>query len=330
MKTFAIIGSGFVGNLHMAALQKSDRHKLIALVEKDEEKAKAASLQFGVPWFTDAGEMLAKVNPDILDICLPSAFHEEFVLFAAKNKKNVICEKPFSLSVESCNRMEKACIDAGVHFMVGQVLRWFPEYMKIGQMLPKLGKLHGVTCYRLSQHPAWAAWYSDTKISGGGLYELHLHEIDYLYSLFGEAEHVYAAGWKSPSGCWDNVQSIITFKNGIKVSAEGFFDMIGNYPFSSGFRAVGENGTLEYKLTAGVNIENLTAAGNKITFYEKDKDPVDVTYEEADGFQLMLDAYADSIEEQRPVPIPPENSVHVIKIMDALYQSLETGKGISI
>jgi len=326
MKTIAIIGSGFIGNVHAEAMQKSSNLKLVAFVEKVEEKGRAAAEKFNVPWFADAGEMLAKLNPDIIDVCLPSVFHEEFVVFAAKNKKHVICEKPFSLSSDACERMVKACADAGVQFMVAQVLRWFPEYVKIRELLPKLGTLHGVSCYRLAQHPNWTTWHRDPKVSGGGLYDLHLHEIDYLYSVFGEVEQVYAAGWKSPSGCWNHVLSTLTFKNGVKVSAECSCEMIGNFPFSAAFRAVGDNGTLDYKLSAGFNIENLGAASNKLTLFEKDKEPVDVTWEAGDGFQLELDAYANAVETGKPVPIQPKDSLYIIKIVEALQRSLETGK----
>ena len=326
MKTVAILGAGFIGNVHADAIQKSKTLKLAAFVQREGEKAKTAAEKFGVPCFADAEEMLAKVNPDILDICLPSFYHEEFVCLAAKHKKHVICEKPFSLSSDACSRMVKACADAGVHFMVAQVLRWFPEYMKIKELLPKLGSLHGVYCTRLAQHPNWTTWHRDPKISGGGLFDLHLHEIDYLYSVFGEVDHVYAAGWKNPTGCWNHVLSTLVFKNGVKVQAEGGSEMIGNYPFSASFRATGDNGTLDYKLSAGFNIENLGAASNKLTFFEKDKEPAAVEWTAGDGFQLELEAYADSVETGKPVPIPPENSVYVIKIIEALQRSLETGK----
>ena len=322
------MGSGYIGNVHAQAMENSSAVKLAAFVEKDDAKGKAASEKFGVPCFADAGEMLTKTNPDIIDICLPSVFHEEFVLFAAKNKKHVICEKPFSLTSDACTRMVKACADAGVHFMVAQVLRWFPEYMKIKETLPKLGSLHGVTCYRLAQHPNWTNWHRDPKVSGGGLFDLHLHEIDYLYSLFGEVDHVYAAGWKSPSGCWNHVLSTLTFKNGVKVQAEGCCEMIGNFPFSASFRAVGDNGTLDYKLSAGFNIENLGAASNKLTLFMKDKEPEGVEWIAGDGFQIELEAFAESVETGKPVPIPPENSVYIIKIIEAIQRSLETGNTV--
>ena len=326
MKTVAILGTGFIGSVHAEAVQKSSALKLAAFVVRNAEKGKAAADKFGVPYFTDAGEMLEKANPDIIDICLPSALHEEFVLFAAKHKKHVICEKPFALSSESGERMAKACADAGVHLMVAQVLRWFPEYMKIRELLPKLGPLHAVSCYRLAQHPNWTNWHRDPNISGGGLFDMHLHEIDYLYSLFGEVDHVYAAGWKTPAGCWNHVLSTLVFRNGVKVHAEGSNDMTGSFPFSAGFRAAGDDGSLDYRLQAGFNIENLGAASNKLTLFEKDRDPAEITWEAGDGFQLELEAFADSVGTGRPVPIPPGDSVYIIKIIEAIQRSLETGK----
>ena len=326
MKTIAILGAGLIGNVHAEAAQRSGALKLVAFLEKVEGKGRVASEKFGVPYFVDAAEMLVKTNPDILDICLPSVFHEEFVVFAAKNKKHVICEKPFSLSSEACGRMEKACADAGVQFMVAQVLRWFPEYVKIREMLPKLGTLHGVSCYRLAQHPNWTTWHRNPNFSGGGLYDLHLHEIDFLYSLFGEVKQVYAQGWKSPSGCWNQVMSTLTFKNGVVVQAEGNMEMTGNFPFSATFRAVGDNGTLEYKLQAGFNIENLGEASNKLILFEKDKDPEEITWEARDGYQLELEAFAKAVETGAPVPIQAADSLYIIKIIEALKNSLETGE----
>ncbi|MCL2126713.1 MAG: Gfo/Idh/MocA family oxidoreductase [Treponema sp.] len=325
MKTVAVFGSGFIGNVHAEAIQKSGALKLAAFVQREGEKSRAASEKFKVPCFAGAEEMLEKINPDILDICLPSASHEEFVLFAAKHKKHVICEKPFSLSSESCERMIKACAGAGVHFMVAQVLRWFPEYVKIRELLPKLGPLHAVSCYRLAQHPNWTTWHRDPKISGGGLFDLLLHETDYLYSLFGAVDHVYAAGWKSPTGCWNHVLSTLAFKNGVKVQAEGCSEMTGNYPFSAGFRAVGDEGALEYKLSAGFNIENLGAASNRLTFFGKGADPAEVAWDAGDAFLLELEAFARSVETGKPVPIAPEDSLYVIKITEAIQRSLETG-----
>jgi predicted dehydrogenase len=326
VKKVAIIGSGYIGSIHAQALKKSKNLELAAFVNRGIQKGEKAAKEFGVPFYTDAEEMIKKENPDILDICLPTSLHERFTLLGAAYKKHVICEKPLALSSSSCRKISKACAAAGVKLMTAQVLRWFPEYRKIKELLPKLGDLHGVYCNRLAQHPNWTTWHRDPAISGGGLFDLHLHDIDFLYSVFGEVDHVYAVGWKSPTGCWNQVMSTLVFKNGVKAVSEGCCEMIGDYPFSAAFRAVGDNGTLDYKLSAGFNIENLGAAANTLTYFEKNKKPKVVNRKTQDCFQAELEAFAKAVEKNENVPISPEESIYCIQIIEALQRSLESGK----
>ncbi|MDR1506792.1 MAG: Gfo/Idh/MocA family oxidoreductase [Treponema sp.] len=326
MKKVAVIGSGYIGLMHAQAIKKSKRLALAAFVNRNIQNGKKAAKEFSVPFYADAEEMIKKENPDILDICLPSSLHEHFTLLGAAYKKHVICEKPFSLSSASCRRMSKACAGAGVKLMAAQVLRWFPEYQKIKELLPKLGNLHGVYCNRLAQHPNWTTWHRDPAVSGGGLFDLHLHDIDFLYSVFGELDHVYAAGWKSPSGCWNQVMSTLVFKNGVKAVCEGCCEMTGAFPFSAALRAVGDNGTINYELSAGFNIENLGAASNKLTLFEKGKKPKAVPWKAQDGFKAELEAFAEAVEKNTAVPISPDESIYGIKILEAIERSLETGK----
>ncbi|MDR2049020.1 MAG: Gfo/Idh/MocA family oxidoreductase [Treponema sp.] len=325
MKRVAIIGSGYIGRVHAEAIKKSKKLELAGFADRDAEKGKKAAADFKVPIYADAKELLAKEKVDILDICIPTSFHEEYALLGAANKKHVICEKPFSLSSDSCKRMTKACADAGVKLMVAQVLRWFPEYQKIKEFIPKLGPVHAVYSNRLCQPPNWADWYRDPKIAGGAIFDLHLHNIDFLFSVFGPVDHVYAAGWKSPTGCWNHVLSTLVFKNGVNVVDEASETMIGDFPFTASFRATGDEGTLDYRLTAGFNIENLGAASNVLTYMEKGKKPKAVTWKAADAFQNEMEAFADAVEEGKPVPINPEDSIYCIKIIEALQRSIENG-----
>lgn len=330
MRKIAILGSGYVGRMHAGAVKKSGRLELAAFVDSNPEKGAKAASDFGVPCYAGAEEMIAAEQPDILDICLPTAFHEQFVLLGAAHKKHILCEKPFSLSSAACERMARACADAGVKLMVGQVLRWFPEYRKIRELVPALGSLHAVYCNRLAQHPDWSAWHRDPAISGGGLFDLHAHDIDFLLSLFGEVDRVFAAGWKSPTGCWNHVLSTLIFKNGLKAAAEGCMEMAGNFPFTSSFRVVGDKGTLDYQLSAGFNIENLEAAGSRLTLYAKDREPEAVSWEQTDSFRDELDDFAKAVEENKTVPILPEESVYCIRIIEALKKSLETAETVHV
>jgi predicted dehydrogenase len=327
MQRIAILGGGYIGKMHAAAIKKSPRLELAALVGSGGESGKKTAAEFGCPFYTDVKDLLAREQVDILDVCLPTFLHESFVLLAAEYKKHVLCEKPLALSSGSAERMIQACETAGVKFMAAQIVRWMPEYVQIRKFLEQgiTGAIHTVYCSRLAQHPNWTTWHRDRSKSGGGLFDLHLHDIDFLYSLFGKVDAVDAVGWKSPTGCWNHILSTLRFKNGVRAVAEGSMEMTGNFPFSTAFRVSGDNGTLDYKLSAGFNIENLESASSSFLVYEKDKPPRQVAIPGGDSFQAELEDFAAAVEEDRPVPIHPRDSAYVIRIIEALERSLETG-----
>ena len=332
MKRIAIIGAGYVGKLHGDAVNKSPRAELAALVDASAEPGKRAADELGCPFYTDMAELFARENVDIVNICLPSFLHERFVLLAAEHGKHVICEKPFALSPESARRMKEACEKAGVVLMAAQVVRYMSEYREIRRLIEqgRAGNIRMAFAARLSQHPNWTSWHRDPEKSGGGLFDLHLHDIDYLYSLFGKVASVSAVGWKSPTGCWNHVVSSLCFANGVRAAAEGSMEMTGDYPFSAAFRAVGDRGTIEYRLSAGFNIENLAAAQSILFLFEEGKKPEQIGIPPGDGFQAEIDAFVEALEQGRPSPIDPADSLDVIRIIDALRNSLETGKTIAL
>jgi predicted dehydrogenase len=328
MKNIGIIGAGYIGQNHAGAVKKSGKVHLAAIVDAREEAAKKTAEEFGCKYYTSAEEMFAGEQIDIVEVCLPTSMHEEFVTLAAKNKKHVICEKPFSLSSASALHMKEACDTAGVKLMIAQVVRWMPEYVRIKEFYDKgtFGSPHMVYSSRLAQHPNWTTWHRDVKVSGGGLFDLHLHDIDYLYWLFGAVEEVYAVGWKSPTDCWNHVISTLKFKNGVKAVCEGSTEMIGDFPFSASFRMTGDKATVEYSLSAGFNIENLAAASSRFALFERDEKPQKLEVTAIDSFQAEIEAFAASVEGGKASPILPEDSLYVIKIIEALQASLESGK----
>ncbi|MDR3337058.1 MAG: Gfo/Idh/MocA family oxidoreductase [Treponema sp.] len=328
MKNIAIIGCGYIGKMHAAAIKKSNKVNLTAIVHSHEDAGKNAAEEFGCKYYATAEELFAREPVDIVNVCLPSSLHEQYVVLAAKNNKHVICEKPFSLSSVSAQRMKDACDRAGVKLMIAQVLRWMPEFVKIKDVLDDgvAGNIHMVYSNRLAQHPNWTKWHRDVRISGGGLFDIHLHDIDYLYSLFGKLEDVYAVGWKSSTGCWNHVISTLKFKNGVKAVSEGSSEMIGDFPFSASFRITGDKATIEYNLMAGFNIENLESANTRFVLFEKDAKPKKIEVTGNEAFQAEIEDFAAAVEENKPPPILPEDSVYVIKIIEALHASLESGE----
>lgn len=332
MFKIGLIGSGFIGTVHAAAYQRISNAKLVAVADINETSGKKIADEFSCNYYQQAEQMLRDEDIQVVDICLPTFLHEEYVALAAKYHKHVLCEKPFGLSYESCQRMIRCCEEAGVILMVAQVVRWMPEFSKARQLLEDgvFGNLHMVSSRRLSQSPAWTTWHKDPNKSGGGLYDLQVHNIDYLIGMFGEVAKVSAIGWKSESGCWNHVVVHLMFKNGVVAVDEGSIEMTGNYPFSVALRIVGEKATYDYQFAGGQNIENCDTATNSVILYEKDQVPRSVEVEEKDPYELEIIDYLAAISENTPVSISPAESLYVMKVVEAIKEALESGKTIIV
>lgn len=268
----------------------------------------------------------------IIHICLPTFLHEQYVLLAAGHKKHVICEKPVTLSLESLDRMIAATKAAGVQFAVGQVVRFWPEYVRAKEMVEagELGTIKYARASRLSEHPAWSEWYRRAENSGGGLFDLHLHDIDYLCYLFGKVKQVYAVGRKNSVGCWNHVATSLTFENGMEATAEGILEMPSGFPFTTELNVVGDKKAYCYHMGAGANLENIAAASRSTTVYGDGKAET-LAIDPYDAYQKELEDFIGHIEAGTPITvITPADVRHVLSVIVAIRESLETQKTVTV
>lgn len=330
MMHVAIIGGGYIGDCHVAAYGKMDPSfaKVSAVVDANPKAGQVMADKAGCKWYPTLEEAVQAVQVDVVDICVPTFLHEVFAVKAAQMGKHVLCEKPVTLSLESFDRMYDACKKANVKFMTGQVVRFFPEFIKVREAVQSglLGKLHMFSEKRLSQHPAWTSWHRDPCKSGGGLFDLNTHDIDYIYSVFGMPQQVSAVGWKSETGCWNHVVTTMQWED-MQAVCETSLEMTGEYPFTVGVRAVGDAGTIEYRSTAGANIKE-EAAVTTFRHYPVGQSGQTVQTEERDPFQEELESFLRAVLEDTEVPIPPEQTRDVVRILLATQQSLETRKPV--
>lgn len=323
----AIVGMGYIAQNHIAAMKALEDVEITAVISRSAEKGAKAAAEAGCKHYTTLEEAVANEELNVVDICVPTYLHEEYVIKAAKAKCHVLCEKPITFELDSLDRMIAACEENGVRFMVAQVARWWPEFMTVKEYIDqgKLGDIHMLYEKRTCQHPTWATWHRDPAKSGGGLYDLNVHDIDYLYSLFGKPNRVYAIGWKSPTGCWNHVCASLEWAGGQKAICETSLEMTGNYPFSIQLRATGDNGTIDYALTAGVNINDGERGSNLNWYPAGDEQTYPLQVEQTDMFAGEINEFFSAIRENRPAVVTPQDSRNVLEIVLAMRKSLEEG-----
>ncbi len=244
-----IVGAGFMGGMHAECYNNLANAKLEAIVDIDLAKAKKLAKKYGVKIYQKPEDLFKEEDIQIVDICLPTFLHKEYVIKAARAGKNILCEKPIALRLEDADKMIEAADKAGVKLMVGQVLRFWPEYVKLKEIFDSksLGKMISISCVRLSPTPTWAwdNWILDSKRSGGALVDLHIHDTDFLLYLLGKPISLLSLMSRGSSK-YTHIFTIFLFSNDVVASAEGGWDMPDNFPLTMSFTANFEKGVIEF------------------------------------------------------------------------------------
>jgi predicted dehydrogenase len=233
--------------------------RIAAVADVEPERRTEAEEKLKCFAFPSLGELLETVEVDLVDICTPTYLHEQIVVEAAGAGKNIMCEKPMSLTVKSCDRMIKAVKKAGVKFMTGHVIRFWPEYQVIKEIVDSgaYGRAEWVSARRLSPPPTWAwqGWLLDPARSGGAVLDLHIHDLDYISWLVGPPKRVLATGAAGPRGGLDSVLTLAwEHESGAKSAAEGSLVLAPGFPFNMALLVACEKATIRFDSAASPSL----------------------------------------------------------------------------
>lgn len=328
MKSIGLVGLGFIGKTHLQAFDRIDNAQVTAICTKSSLKNREINIENNISIVAEYDELLANNEIDIIDICLPTFLHEEYIVKALNAGKHVICEKPLTLNLKSAERILKAVKENKMQLFVGHVLRFWPEYEVIKSYSENgpLRNIEVVHAQRLGQFPTWSNWFKQPDLSGGALFDLHIHDIDFVYYLLGEVDSVYSIGSQNEYGAWDHVMSTLTFKNKSMAFVEASQRMSSGYPFTMSFRAQNRESLLELNIRAGENIESINDSKNQLLYYFNEKvSPIEI--QGYDAFQKELAYFVNCIENEKVNDIIPlEQVVYTLKLLEAVQSSLEEKK----
>lgn len=192
-----LIGAGFMGGVHLNAYAGIPEVEVVGVADARPENAAAAAALVGARPYASYEDLIAEEEVDVVDVCLPTSFHRDLAVEAAGHGKHVILEKPIARTLEDAEEILEAFSGEGPRLFVGHVVRFFPEYVAIKEMIDA-GDLGTVGVVRTSRRSeflmGWNDWYSDWRASGGVLLDLVIHDFDFLRWTLGEVERVYARG----------------------------------------------------------------------------------------------------------------------------------------
>jgi predicted dehydrogenase len=255
--------------------------------------------------FADALDCVTHAQADAVDLCLPTAMHAPIALAALRAGKHVLVEKPMGLDAAECHEMIRVARECGVTLMSAQVLRFFPAYVPLIEAVRsgKLGEPRHATFRRRCSAPAWSPWMTNKKQSGGGAFDLLIHDIDMALACFGAPNAVSATGWEDLPAGIDLLTAQLHYASGLAVTIAGGWHLSSAYPFSMEYTVVGQDGVMEF-----------SSAGRPPHCYGRGQDEA-VALAETDGYQAEIEYFVECARAGRwPERCAPESSAAAVQL----------------
>lgn len=264
-----IIGLGFMGTTHFQIHRQLGKSDIIAVADVDERKVKGdwssvigniGDMDYskpvdmgGIKTYSDAMELVADPEIEMVDICVPTYLHEKYAIAALKDGKHVFCEKPIGRTFQEAKCITEEAEKSEKLFTNGLCVRYWPEYRHAYELYSsgKLGKVISAVFKRVSPSihgNSWQDWFMQSDLSGSALLDLHLHDTDLVRYFFGKPLAVTSfgvKGFRSDEGI-DHVVTNYDFGDGTLIMSEGGWDPSKTTPFEMSFQIVCEKGTIRF------------------------------------------------------------------------------------
>ena len=329
----AIAGAGGMAHMHASCYTANPNACVVGVYDKRPEAAAEMAAANGATAYASFAEMLDAARPDVVDVCVPTPWHVDYVVAAAEaGLKGIVVEKPMGRSVADCERMAAACAASGTPLFVAHVLRFFPEFAEAKRQVDAgaVGNVVTVRTRRGGSFPrAWENWYGKPDWSGGVILDLVIHDLDWLRWTFGDVERVFAKGISPklpPDSEVTSDYALITlkFKSGLIGHVEATWADPGG--FKVGFEIAGDAGLLESNFNQPAGVPFMAAlqrgaeAGAAVAVPESPT-AVNPYYAELDHFLTCLATGATP-------SITPRDGCEAVRIALAAFESAQTGEPV--
>lgn len=263
----ALVGIGAMGRGHydnyIRLMDEGFPVKLVAICDIDPDRLKGKGpggiINTGIvpidadrfAFYTDYDTMLASEQLDYVDIALPTYLHAEASLKALDKGLHVLCEKPMARTVDECRMIIEASRRNDRKLMIGQCLRFWPEYEYLKACVDdgRYGEVMSGYFFRGGGTPRWSFenWLLNKAKSGGCLLDQHIHDVDTINWLFGMPEAVSTlARVVVPGSGYDAVSTNYRYPDGKVINAQDDWTLNGEFGFTMQFRVNFETGNLLY------------------------------------------------------------------------------------
>ena len=343
-KKVAVIGYGGMGGWHCEHLQNSDVAELAGIYDIKEERRELARSR-GIRAYESFEEVLADPEVDILTLAIPNDCHKEDAILGLRAGKNVISEKPVTLSSADLQEMIDAANETGKLFTVHQNRRWDADFLSMKEIYESgsLGPVFNIESRVHGSRGIPGDWRQLPEHGGGMMLDWGVHLIDQILQMIPEKiRTVYAVMDHVTNELVDDGFKLdIRFESGLLVRVEvgtsNFINLPRWYMQGRDGTAIIYDWDLSGKIVRCENWDEkdvvpvVTAAGLTKTMAPRkpsslDHLPLPQIHADVHDFYRNV---CKAIDGEEPQLITHPQMMRVMKLMEAAFQSDAEGRPVS-
>ncbi|MFA6044314.1 MAG: Gfo/Idh/MocA family oxidoreductase [Phycisphaerales bacterium] len=330
-----VAGLGLMGAVHIRALRGTGA-RLVSVADPKQARREGAAFTPGnldatrgderlfdpasVTGYADASEMIARETLDLVVVCTPTDTHVALASEALRQGMHVLLEKPVATTAGEVAALAEVERGTGGHVIPAMCMRFWPGWAWLRERARdgELGRLRSLKCVRLGSRPAWSAeFYGDDARTGGAIFDLHVHDVDFVMWCLGTPREVTSIGDR------DHVTTMYRFEDrGLQVTAEGGW--LGSEGRGFRMRCVAEfeDATAEFEL--GREQPLMVTRGGATT---------PAVLPGGTAYELQMERVIACVQAWRRGDTAPEQptlaeAARVTRVVEAEIRSLETGRAV--
>jgi predicted dehydrogenase len=308
------------------AMQRGAWSEIAAIASRDLRKAEKAARELGIPKaYGSYEELLADPEIEAIYNPLPNHLHVPWSIRAAEAGKHVLCEKPVALDTQEARQLLEAQVRTGVKIGEAFMVRTHPQWLRTRELIRagRIGELRSVLGFfsysnldpaNIRNVPAWG---------GGGLMDIGCYPINTSRFVFGEEpRRVMALIERDPQMQVDRLTSgLLDFPSGQSVFTCG--TQIVAYQRMQFF---GTNGRIEIEIPFNAPPDRPCRI-----FVDDGSDLFGAsiqteTFPVCDQYTIQGDLFSRAVRGEGEVPVPVEDAIRNMAVIDALVRSAESGR----
>jgi predicted dehydrogenase len=308
------------------AMQRGQFSSVTAIASRDLATAQSAAAALGIPSaYGSYEELLADPDIDAIYNPLPNQLHVPWTIKAAEAGKHVLCEKPLSLTVAEAESLLEVRARTGVKIGEAFMIRSHPQWLMLRKLLDRgyIGELRAVVAVFSYFNVDPANIRNQPECGGGALYDIGCYCIHGSRFAFGhEPTRVVACVDRDPVLKTDRLASaILDFPGGQAI----FTCSTQMVPWQR-IQFLGDRGRIEIEIPFNAPTDRPTRL-----FVDDGSDLFGAgitteTFPTCDQYTLQGDAFSSAILHGTEIPVPLEEGIRNMRVIEALFNSGNSGQ----